>query len=86
MEYDHTQTREFLDWINSHPTGFVAAFRYGDHMKLHRANCPSLRKPTDQKRDAKKFCCEKRDAVEAWAAKQGQPLSPCRLAGCFRGH
>lgn len=82
MTFDHTQTREFLKWLDSNPNGYVGAFRYGSYLKLHRARCHSLRKPTKQS-DAVKFCDTERTAVEAWAAKQEPKLSPCKLSCCF---
>jgi hypothetical protein len=82
MKFDHTQTTQFLKWLDLNPDGYVAAFHYGAHPKLHRARCYSLRKPSNHK-DAIKFCNPQKDAVEAWAGKQDAQMSFCRLACCF---
>ena len=93
MEFRHTDTDEFLKWLDSNPDGFVAVFGYASHLKLHKARCYSLRKPTDYKKDAIKFCDRERSTVEAWVARQeletDLPRSPpgkpaCRSEGVAR--
>jgi hypothetical protein len=78
---------DYLRGIASWRSGFVGAFRWGSHRRIHRADRPDIQKPTSatEKKEAVRVCSRDRQEIERWAMdeKYGALLicGNCRRSG-----
>jgi hypothetical protein len=80
----------YVDWLASHPGGYVLntyAHVTSDYLILHRAACRTVNRPLDGDRSWTiaygKSCSDDRQELEAWAIREvGKPVSPCGI--CMR--
>lgn len=84
---DAAERAEYLYWIATYGNGFVGAFRWGSHHRIHRADCPDAQNPTqsEDKKEAIRVCSLDRSEIEQWATKNDygglRPCGHCRQSG-----
>src|ERR1700683_2577678 len=85
---DPSERAEYLKWIATYGSrGFVGAFRWGSHHRIHRADCPDVQRPTSykDKKEAVRVCSLDRNEIERWATdnKYGSllPCGNCKRSG-----